>query len=165
MHRTKDGKYVALSAATQAVASRVLVMIGGEALDRDQRFASPQARAGSMNALYRIIDEWIAGRTADEVFAAAQEADVVVGPIHSVDDMLADPQIAARDNIMHSARQVPMPAVLPWISNVTPSDPAASPMIGQHSAEALEFAGYSKAEVECIEVSGLIWNDGRRMAL
>ena len=46
-------------------------MIGGETLDRDERFASPQARASNMNALYQIVDEWIAQRTADEAFAAA----------------------------------------------------------------------------------------------
>ena len=164
MHRTKDGKYVALSAATQAVASRVLVMIGGEMLERDQRFASPQARANSMNTLYRIIDEWIAGRTADEVFAEAQKADVVVGPIYSVDDILADPQIAARDNIIRSQRQVPMPAMLPWIGNIKPNSPAPSPIIGEHSAEALQFAGYTKAEIEHLNASGLMWNDGRRVA-
>ena len=85
MHRTKDGKYVAVSAATQEVASRLLVMIGGETLDRDERFASPQARASNMNVLYQIVDEWIAQRTADEAFAAGRDSDVVIGPIYSVD--------------------------------------------------------------------------------
>lgn len=161
MHRTKDGRHVALSAATQAVASRLLTMIGGEQLDRDERFASPMVRAGNMNALYRIIDEWVAIRTADEVFAAAHGADVVIGPIYSVDDILADAQIAARDNVVHSGGQVPMPAVLPSISNVEPNVPAAAPTIGQHSSEALEFAGYGRAEIEHFKTSRLIWNDGR----
>ena len=103
-------------------------------------------------------------RTADEVFAEAQKADVVIGPIYSVDDILADPQIAARNNIIRSERQVPMPAVLPWISNIMPNSPAPSPMIGEHSAEALRFAGYAKAEIERLNASGLMWNDGRRVA-
>ena len=161
MHRTKDGRYVALSAATQAVASRLLTMIGGETLDRDERFASPQARAGNMSALYQIIDEWIAQRTADETFAAAEDADVVIGPIYSVDDILADAQIAARDNVMNSERKVPMPAVLPSISSIKPNVPIAAPTIGQHSGEALDFAGYSEAEIERMKASRLIWNDER----
>ena len=163
MHRTKDGRHVALSAATQVVASRLLTMIGGEHLDGDERFASPMARSSNMNALYQIIDEWVAARTADEVFAAAQEADVVIGPIYSVDDILADAQIAARDNVVQSERQVPMPAVLPSISNVVPGVPAAAPLIGQHSAEALRFAGYSETEIERLEASRVIWNDRRRV--
>ncbi len=161
MHRTRDGKHVALSAATQAVASRLLVMIGGETLDRDERFASPQARAGNMSALYGIIDAWVAERTAGEVFAAAQAADVVIGPIYSVDDILADAQIAARDNVTRSERQVPMPAVLPSIGNIKPSVPTAAPRIGQQSAEALGLAGYSETEIERLKASRLIWNDGR----
>jgi len=163
MHRTKDGKYVALSAATQAVASRLLVMIGGETLDRDERFASPQARAGNMNVLYHIVGEWIAQRTADEAFAAAQDADVVIGPIYSVVDILADAQIAARDNVVHSRRQVPMPGTLPSISNIATSVPADAPAIGQHSAAALDLAGYSESEIERLKASGVIWIDGRRV--
>ena len=164
MHRTRDGRHIALSAATQVVASRLLTMIGGEHLDGDERFASPMARASNMNALYQIIDEWVAARTADEVFAAAQEADVVIGPIYSVDDILADAQIAARNNVVRSERQVPMPAVLPSISNVVPGVPAAAPLIGQHSAEALRLAGYSEIEIERLEASRVIWNDWRRVA-
>ena len=157
MHRTKDGKHVALSAATQAVAGRLLVMIGGETLSRDERFASPQARAMNMNALYGLIDDWVGARTADEVFAAAQAADVVIGPIYSVDDILADPQIAARENIVHSERQVPMPAVLPSISGIARNGPTAAPAIGQHSTEVLRLAGYSDAEIERFKQARLIW--------
>ena len=131
------------------------------ALDRDERFASPQARAGNMSALYQIIDEWIAQRTADETFDAAEDADVVIGPIYSVDDILADAQIAARDNVMNSERKVPMPAVLPSISSVKPNVPIAAPTIGQHSGEALDFVGYSEAEIERMKASRLIWNDER----
>lgn len=160
MHRTKDGKHVALSAATQAVANRMMVMIGGEALSRDERFASPQARAGNMSALYAVIDEWVGARSADEVFAAAAKADVVIGPIYSVDDILVDAQIAERGNIAHSERQVPMPAVLPSLSNVTAAVPAVAPSIGQHSAEALALAGYSETEIERFKATRLIWNDG-----
>jgi crotonobetainyl-CoA:carnitine CoA-transferase CaiB-like acyl-CoA transferase len=160
MHRTRDGKHVALSAATQAVASRMMVMIGSEALSRDARFASPQARAANMSALYAIIDDWVGARSADEVFAAAQEADVVIGPIYSADDMLSDPQIVARDNIVHSERQVPMPAVLPSISGIARNGPSAAPAIGQHSAEALTLAGYGATDIERFRATGLIWAEG-----
>jgi crotonobetainyl-CoA:carnitine CoA-transferase CaiB-like acyl-CoA transferase len=162
MHRTKDGRHVALSAATQAVASRVLTMIGGEALDRDPRFASPAARAANMSALYQIIDRWVGERTAADVLAAALEADVVIGPIYSVDDILSDTQIAARGNVVQSARQVPMPVALPSISNITRSIPAAAPAIGQHTDEALALGGFSEAEIGRFKSTGLIWHDGRQ---
>jgi crotonobetainyl-CoA:carnitine CoA-transferase CaiB-like acyl-CoA transferase len=161
MHRTSDGKHVALSAATQAVANRLLAMIGGEAFGHDSRFASPQARAGNMSELYEVIDAWVSKRTAAEVFAAARKADVVIGPIYSVDDILADVQIAARGNVVQSERQVPMPAIMPSINNCAPGIPTAAPTVGQHSAEALALAEYAAADIERFKASRLIWSDGR----
>lgn len=156
MHRTGDGKYLAVSAATQAVASRLIRMIGDDTLARDERFASPQARANNMDALYRVIDGWIDERSADEVLAAAEDADVVIGRIYSVDDILVDPQISVRGNIVYSDRQVPMPAPLPLVGGVAPVIGAA-PRIGEHSMEVLKLAGLGADEIVRLAASRVIW--------
>lgn len=157
MHRTRDGKHVALSAATQAVAERLMIMIGGKELAQDPRFASPMTRLDHMPALYESIDTWVAQRTAEEVFAAAREADVVIGPIYTVDDILADRQIAARGNIVRSERGVPMPGVVPTVSNTRPAVHGPGPSIGQHTAEALELAGYIENDIARLHEAGVIW--------
>ncbi|MBK9609423.1 MAG: CoA transferase, partial [Betaproteobacteria bacterium] len=71
MHRTADGRFVAISAANQAVAYRLLRMIGGDALAQDPRFDSPATRFRNMTPLYAILDAWIGARTLAEVEALA----------------------------------------------------------------------------------------------
>jgi crotonobetainyl-CoA:carnitine CoA-transferase CaiB-like acyl-CoA transferase len=60
---------------------------------------------------------WIAERSRDEAMAALVEADVVCSPINSVSDILADPHVAARENVVRldSARggEITLPGVVP----------------------------------------------------
>lgn len=143
MHRTADGKYVAISAANQAVAMRLLRLIGAEAMATDERFATPAARAVNMGLIYEAIDRWVGARSQAAVIEAGNRADVVIGPIYGVSDILADEQIRARGNltsqIMSDKRVRTSVCAVPRIfGSSTP--PAAAPWLGQHSAEAAALA-------------------------
>jgi crotonobetainyl-CoA:carnitine CoA-transferase CaiB-like acyl-CoA transferase len=136
MHPTGDGKYVAISAVTQATAMRLMNMVGGAELCADPRFATAQARSSGLADLYAQIDRWTGARTTTEIIATAAAQDVVLGPIYTTDDVLADEQIAARGNIV-TVDDVTMPSVTPRLSSLDASIRNVGPAIGERGAEIL----------------------------
>lgn len=146
MHRTREGKYVAISAASEAMSSRLLEMVGGPELRNDPRFATLAARGNSLEAVYAIMDEWVARRTVAEVVEEAVRNDVVVGPIFDTEDILADPQLKARGNIhthaADGAAAVTMPGIMPRIEGLEPTIRSLGPAVGQHTREILQRIGY-----------------------
>ncbi len=148
MHRTRDGKYVAISAATQATAVRVLEMVGGAELRNHPRFATVAARSNGMKELYALMDKWFEERTLAEALALAEQYGVVAGAIYSVDDILADPHMNARGNIITitgPAGPVSMPNVVPNISGLQHIIGHVGPSLGEHTEEALCKAGIGSA--------------------
>jgi crotonobetainyl-CoA:carnitine CoA-transferase CaiB-like acyl-CoA transferase len=139
MHPTGDGGYVAISAVTQATAERLMTMVGGPDLAADPRFATPEARMRGLDALYAKIDAWTGARSTAEIMAIAAVQDVVLGPIYTTAEILSDPQIAARGNIVSVADgnggTIPMPGVTPRLTGFDPVIRALGPSIGRDDVE------------------------------
>jgi len=129
MHPTGDGKYVAISAVTQATALRLMHMVGGPELCADPRFATAEARSRGLAELYAQIDAWTGARTTPEILETAAAQDVVLGPIYTTDDVLADAQIAARGNIV-TVDGVAMPSVTPRLSGMEGVIRRGGPVVG-----------------------------------
>jgi crotonobetainyl-CoA:carnitine CoA-transferase CaiB-like acyl-CoA transferase len=97
IYRTSDGQWITYSAATFPVAQRVLRLIGADEL----------AGLDSLTAVCAYDDEidermqaWVSQRTADQVLAAFRSAEAVAEWVYGIDDILADPHVAARGNIV-----------------------------------------------------------------
>lgn len=129
MHPTGDGKYVAISAVTQATAMRLMNMVGGPELCADPRYATPEARSTGLSELYAKIDAWTGARTTSEILETAAAQDVVLGPIYTTDDILADEQVAARGNVIE-VDGVTMPSVTPRLSGLGAEIRNLGPAIG-----------------------------------
>ena len=136
MHPTGDGKYVAISAVTQATAMRLMNMVGGPELCANPRFATAQARSSGLGDLYAQIDRWTSARTTQEIQDTAALQDVVLGPIYTTDEVLADEQIAARGNIV-TTDGVAMPSVTPRLSSLDATIRNLGPAIGENNAAVL----------------------------
>lgn len=138
MHRTRDGKYVAISAANQAVAMRLLRLVGGAAMVEEERFATPEARARNMPEIYSLIDAWVSARTQADVITEGTAADVVIGPIFEVPDILNNEHIRARGNLstvpLEAGCLRPAVAVVP-LAFGTDTGLQGAPRLGQHTHE------------------------------
>ncbi len=132
MHPTGDGKYVAISAVTQATAMRLMNMVGGPELCADPRYATTEARSTGLDDLYAQIDAWTRARTTRQILEAAAVHDVVLGPIYSVDDILADEQVSARGNVIE-VDGVRMPSVTPRLSGLEGTIRNLGPAVGADS--------------------------------
>src|SRR5438045_9764706 len=85
---------------------------------------------------------------------------VPIGPVNSIDEVFADPQVLARDmlqSIPHpglSAGEVKLAGFPVKLSDTRPSARRHPPRLGEHTQEVLEELGYSSADVDALVAAG-----------
>lgn len=91
-YRTKDGRWVALSGATQKPFERLMEAVGHPEMNRDPRFQTNEERVKEENrkVINAVIAEWIGSMNLDEVQEACDRLGITIGPILSMADIAAD---------------------------------------------------------------------------
>src|SRR5829696_3806129 len=98
-YRTKDGHWVAVSTSAQAVAERVLRLVGHSEVIDEPWFATGAQRAAHADELDAYVGEWIAERTRAEVAEEFELAGAAVAPVYSARDLVEDPHVRATEMI------------------------------------------------------------------
>src|SRR5699024_12576854 len=80
--------------------ARRAAALGQPELATAPRFSDHEARGVHQDERDRIIGAWAAVRPAAQIIDELTAAEVVVGPVATVEDVFADPQFAARDMIV-----------------------------------------------------------------
>ncbi len=99
-YRTRDEKWVAVSASSQSIAERVLRLVGHTEVIGEPWFATGAQRAQHADELDGYVSTWIAQRNFDDVMRAFEEAEAAVAPIYDASDVVRDPQFAALESII-----------------------------------------------------------------
>lgn len=99
-YRCADGAYLALSGSTQAVAERVLAVLGGPDLVADPRYRTNADRVRNGAALDAEIEAFCAQRSRDEAIAIFTRAGCAAGPLESMDSVFDNPQVVARGSLV-----------------------------------------------------------------
>ncbi|HVM41820.1 MAG TPA: CoA transferase [Acidimicrobiia bacterium] len=132
-YRTRDGRWLALSASAESVAERVLELIG---VAGDPRFATFEGRVEHRDALEERVSAWIAARDADEVVAAFVEANAAIAPVYTMADIDEDPHVAARGMVVE-VDGVAMPGPVARLSATPARLTHAGRPLGADSADVL----------------------------
>jgi crotonobetainyl-CoA:carnitine CoA-transferase CaiB-like acyl-CoA transferase len=99
-YRTRDGRWVAISASAQSVAERVMRLVGRPELIEAPWFRDGVGRAAHADELDDAVGAWIAARDLAEVVRAFEIAQAAVAPIQDVADVMRDPQYQALQSIV-----------------------------------------------------------------
>lgn len=91
----KDG-HVAVSAAGEESAARLLAVMGYSDLLADPRFATGLDRLQHFDAFDSAIQPWLMVHTVDEIVHIGQEVRVPVGPVPGMLALLEDPHLGSR---------------------------------------------------------------------
>jgi crotonobetainyl-CoA:carnitine CoA-transferase CaiB-like acyl-CoA transferase len=100
-YQARDGRWLGMSASSQSIAERVMRLVGHPEVVDEPWFADHTGRVEHKAMLDEYISAWVSERTAEEVIAAFEAAEAVIGPIYSIADIFKDPQYAARETITH----------------------------------------------------------------
>jgi crotonobetainyl-CoA:carnitine CoA-transferase CaiB-like acyl-CoA transferase len=145
VYRCKDGRYLSLGANEPWFYDNLMNAIGRPDL------AGTQGDATRYAEVRAALTAAIATRTRDDWFAELEDKDVCAAPVHDLDELERDPQIAARQMLV----DVPHPefgtvkqvGISVKLSETPGAIRSAAPARGQHTAEVLREAGLSDAEI------------------
>jgi crotonobetainyl-CoA:carnitine CoA-transferase CaiB-like acyl-CoA transferase len=163
-YRTKDGRYVCLSASTQKMAQRVMGSIGHPQLIDDPRFRTNADRVRNAEALDAIIGEFVSKRTQAENVAFFEQAEVTIGPIYDITQILEDPHFIDREVIADYPDSdmdcFPMHHVVPRLSRTPGAIRTPAPKLGEHNRELLREAGIDEARYARLLREGVVYEEG-----
>lgn len=152
--KTADG-HIVIGVSSQSLWTRFLAAIDHPGLADDARFATSLARLQNRDALQAIIEAHFAGNSSDHWTEVLNAAGIPCGPINSIAEALADPQVAAREMLVSidDAQFVRTPLTFSETPVAIRRGPAR---IGEHSREVLSAAGYAQAAIDALVASGTI---------
>jgi crotonobetainyl-CoA:carnitine CoA-transferase CaiB-like acyl-CoA transferase len=163
-YRTKDGRFVALSASTQKMAERLFASIGRADLAENPRYRTNADRVKNAEELDAIIGEFVAKRTQAENVAFFEEAEVTIGPIYDISQILEDPHFIDREVLTDypdpDMEWFPMHHVVPRLSRTPGSIRTRAPKLGQHNRELLAEVGVDGARYEALLAAGAAYEEG-----
>jgi crotonobetainyl-CoA:carnitine CoA-transferase CaiB-like acyl-CoA transferase len=144
-YRCSDGKYVCLSASTQKMAERVFASIGRADLIEDPRYRTNADRVRNAAELDAIIGEFVGRKTQAENVAFFEEAEVTIGPIYDISQILEDPHFIEREVLADypdaDMGAFPMHHVVPRLAGTPGQIATPAPKLGQHNRALLAEVG------------------------
>ena len=141
--------------------ARMCEVIGRPGLASDARFATNASRVNNRDELIAILQGIFAARTMRDWLESLERAGVPCGPINTVADVFADPQVQARGLKL----DLPHPSIglVPSVANpikysATPiSYSSAPPMLGADTDEILrEMLGVTPEEIARLRKAGIV---------
>ncbi len=158
--RTKDGRYIGISASIQAMAERLFRVIGRADMIDDPRFRSNTDRVRNAEACEAPIVAFIGARTLPENMEIFERAEVTASPVYDIDQFMADPHVVAREILVDlpdaQMGRLPMHNVIPRLSATPGRLRRPAPGLGEHTAEVLGGLGLDRAELEGLARDGVI---------
>ncbi len=160
IYRTKDNDWVAVSTSAQAVAERVLRLVGRPDVVANSWFATGRGRVQHADELDNYVAEWIAVRTRAEVVSAFTAVGAAVAPVYTALDVVEDEHVRA----IRALIRVPDPVLgdvlqhnVLWRMSASPGEIRhAGRPIGADTDEILGDLGLTKAELDECRRTGVI---------
>ncbi|MEU5882481.1 CoA transferase [Spirillospora sp. NPDC047279] len=160
VYRTRDGRWLAVSTSAQAVAERVLRLVGHPEVIGEEWFATGSGRARHADLLDGYVSAWIAERDAAAVVRAFEEAQAAVAPVYDVRDVFDDPQYRALDTVTEvddpDLGPLRMQNVLFRMSETPGEIRSTGAARGAHNAEVYGRLGLPPGDLDRLHEKGVI---------
>ncbi|MES2127389.1 MAG: CaiB/BaiF CoA-transferase family protein [Pseudomonadota bacterium] len=159
-YTTGDGQNIVIAGNGDAIFKRLMLAMGRIDMAGDAQLARNDGRVARTQEIDDAIQAWCATQTIDSALATLQAADVPVGKIYSVRDMMSDPQFLARGMFEQHAfadgTPVKLPAITPKLSATPGTTRWLGPALGQHTDEVLRGLGYCDDDIAQLRASGAV---------
>lgn len=160
IYRSKDSKWISLSASAQSIFENFARQIGRPELIADPRFKTNSNRVKYADELDKIVAAWFAGKTQSEALEEMKAGGVAGGPVLSIEDIFNSEQFKARDAIIKvndpELGPVAMQAVTPKYAIMPGSVSSTGPRHGQDTDEVYRTLGLSENRIANLRDKGVV---------
>jgi crotonobetainyl-CoA:carnitine CoA-transferase CaiB-like acyl-CoA transferase len=136
---TRDGP-ITVAVGNDAQFRRFCEALGAMQLVGDPRFATNQGRVTHREVLVPLLAAAIRLRHRNELLAALERQDIPAGPVNSLAEVFADPQVVAR-GMRIDLDQIPSIRTPIVFSDAALALKRPSPRLGEHTVEVLRELG------------------------
>ncbi len=156
---TESGE-IMVAVGNDSLWRRFAPVVGLGHLVDDPRYATNPDRVARRDELLPLIAEAFLGRPSTEWAALLEEAGVPAGPVHEVDEALAQEQVLAREMVVdlpHSDLGTVRTLGSPLKLTGTPTTlRTASPTYGEHTRELLTAMGLGEPDIDALAERGVV---------
>ncbi len=149
--RCRDGQWVFIAGANDRFWRRLAPALGLDWMATDPRFAINIERVKHRSELEAELERAIAGHDREPLLKLLEDAGVPATPVNTVDQVMQDPQTAAREMIERVVHprlgEIPVVGTPVKFSRMRPGVRSPAPAQGQHTDEVLAEWGYSAEEI------------------
>ena len=157
--KTTDG-HINIATTGGAIWERFCRALGAEAMMQKPEYQTMKSRSQNRKALNAEIDTYTAKKSSAEWIEIFNKAGVPAGPIYSIDQMFADPQVRhlgiAQDVTKQNGSKMTVVGQ-PIALSRTPSKMAVPPPeLGQHTDEVLAEFGFGASEIAALRKAKVV---------
>ena len=154
VYRTRDG-YMNLAASGHRIWLRLCNEIGAPELASHPDYATGAARSDNRDALHAELERRFLERDTADWVETLNRAGVPSGPIYSIDQAFADPQVRHLGiaETLDDTTYLGQPVTLSRTPSRVVSHP---PELGEHTVEVLRELGYDDAGIERLKNQGIL---------
>lgn len=161
IYRTRDNRWITVSSSTNALALRVLRMVGGDELANDVRYSTPVARSNNADAVDRLVAAWILERDLDEAMAQFEKFDAAAAPAYDIGQIFTDPQFRASETLLKvqddELGPMHMPNIVPRLSATPGAVRFAGRSLGKDTQQVLrERTTLSEGQIHELQKLGIV---------
>jgi crotonobetainyl-CoA:carnitine CoA-transferase CaiB-like acyl-CoA transferase len=159
-YRTRDG-WVMVPTVGGYMFRRWAKLMQREDLLDDPRLRDDLGRGDNYTVINDVMNDWCAQRTTAEAVSQLEAAQIPCGPVNELADVLADPQVQARE-LLHQLSWAdepkPVPVVNPAVRlSETPGEVRGrAPELGEHTDAILAELGYTTAQIADLREQAVI---------
>jgi len=158
--RCRDGQWVFIAGANDRFWQRLVVALDLGALRNDERFAKNLGRVRHRVELEAAVADAIAKYDREPLLKLLEDAGVPATPVNTVDQVMNDPQTAARqmiERVLHpKLGEIPVIGTPVKYSRMRPGVRTPAPLQSEHTDEVLAEWGYSADEIDALRAKKVI---------
>lgn len=160
-YRTKDGRWLAMSGSSPALALRVFRAIGRPDLVDDADFADPQRRLARAREVDQVVADWVASKTLEQAMAVFDAEQVAAAAVYDITDLVADEQLAHREVFVQVGDDelgaMTVQAPVPRFSAATGRVEHLGPRLGEHNSQVYrELLDLTASDIDDLHARGVL---------
>ena len=160
IYKTKDNKFVSLSASMQSMWEKLAITIGAQELINDPKFLTNSDRLSNQDDLDDVISNFIKKFDRDPLLKLFSEKGITVGPVLDISEIIEHPYVLDRkiliEHYNNNYGNILMHQAFPRLSKTPGKVKSSAPSIGENTNDILKEIGLTKSQIEKLRENKII---------